>query len=312
MVSTQKQKQAVAAASTPLTHAGILQSVFSFLPGSYLFLGGVCRDWRAAHAGIEDQQLPKASFDSLDGVLVTCGSTTTLCSSVVASPATARQAADCGLDIDSDRLQLIAGLHADVDTLQALLDLGMPLYGSLADAAALSGRLHILQHLLTEQQCPVTDELSYFAARSGSVPMLQWLRSHTQCLFDEYTCDGAARGGHLAALKHLWSEGCDWDEESIPGYAAASGSMELAEWLRQQDDLEFDAEALSMAAGAGQLAMCEHLLSIGCEWDVDACRLVAIRGRLDTLRWLRERGCPWDANEVYENAACNNQTDILE
>jgi hypothetical protein len=212
---------------------------------------------------------------------------------------------------ESDGLQLIAGLHADIETLTALRELGMPLNDTVVEAAALSGRFNILQHLLTEQRCPVTDTLSHYAARSGSIPMLQWLRSDTQCVFDEYTCDGAAITGQLAALQHLRSKGCDWNDESIPCYAAASGSMELVEWLLQQDDIEFDAEALAFAVGVGQSAMVERLRATGCEWDEEFCRQAVIHRAIDTLRWLREQGCPWDVTELYELAACNNQTDIL-
>jgi hypothetical protein len=79
MVSTRKQEQAVAAASNPLKDAGILRHVFSFLPGNYLFLGGVCPDWRTAYAGIEDHRLRRAILDNdSDSVFVTCGNRTTL------------------------------------------------------------------------------------------------------------------------------------------------------------------------------------------------------------------------------------------
>jgi hypothetical protein len=208
--------------------------------------------------------------------------------------------------------KLRAGLYADIETLVALRELGMPLSETVINAVALAGRLDILQHLLVEHQCPVTDELSYYAARSGSIPMLHWLRSRTQCQFGEITCEGAAEGGHLALLQQLCSDGYSWDNECIAHYAAVSGSIELAEWLRQQHDTVFDDEALASAAGAGQLAMCEHLLSIGCEWSEDACEQAVIHRSLDTLRWLRDRGAPWDVTEVLQLAACNNLTDILE
>jgi hypothetical protein len=276
-------------------------------------VGGVCREWGAVNAGMAEQRVRRVSLDSRSVGFMTYGPTGTLCSAAVASPATARWAASCGLAICKKRkVQLIAGLHADTETLAVLRELGMPLSETVINAVALSGRLDILQHLLVEQQCPVTDELSNYAARSGSVPMLQWLRSRTQCLFGEITCEGAAEGGHLALLQQLSREGCGWDNECITHYAAVSGSIELVEWLRQQHDTVFNDEALASAAGAGQLAMCEHLLSIGCEWDEEACRQAVVHRSVDTLRWLRERGCPWDVNEVLQLAACNNLTAILE
>jgi hypothetical protein len=75
-------------------------------------------------------------------------------------------------------MQMVAGLHADVETLTALLELGMPLTDAVVNAVALSGRLNILQHLFTKHHCPlaVPDVLSFNAARSGSIIMLDWLR----------------------------------------------------------------------------------------------------------------------------------------
>jgi hypothetical protein len=304
--------QAEVLALHPLRDAGIVGHVFKLLPGNHLFLGAVCRVWKAAYAGTEDQQLRRASLDSHSTMLVTCGTESTLYSAVVASPARARWAASCGLAMHKNKkLQLVAGLHADIETLAALLELGMPLSDTVVEAAALAGRLNMLQHLLTEQRCPVPKTLTYYAARSGSIPILQWLRSEGLGVFNDYTCEGAAEGGHLAVLKHLQNERCEWDAECITGYAAASGNIELVEWLRQQG-VEFDDEALSSAAGASQIAMCEHLRALGCEWDEDACRLAVIHRAVDTLRWLREQGSPWDVNEVYQLAACNNQTDVLE
>ena len=53
----------------------------------------------------------------------------------------------------------------------------MPLSETVVNAAALSGRLSILQQLLSEQQCPRPTNLSHFAAHRGSINMLDWLRN---------------------------------------------------------------------------------------------------------------------------------------
>jgi hypothetical protein len=209
-------------------------------------------------------------------------------------------------------LQVIAGLHADIETLAALQQLGMSLNDTVVEAVALSGRLNILQHLLTEQQCPVTDTLSHYAARSANISMLKWLRSDTQCVFDGSTCAGAAIAGHLAALQHLRSEGCYWDGTLIGCNAASSGSIEVVEWLQQQQGVHFGASAMAAAARAEHVAMCEHLRSMGCDWDTTACTRAATCGRLDTLRWLRENGCSWNVQAICMYAADNGFTNILD
>jgi hypothetical protein len=310
MVSTRRQKQA---SCHPLKDTGILQHIFTFLPGSWLLLGAVCGEWKDSYAGIENQRV--SSFDE-DGrkKLVICGLKTTLYSAAVASPATARLACECGLQICSERksLQLMAGLHADLEMLAVLRELGMPLSDTVVNAVALSGRLSILQHLVEEQQCPIPDAISCYAARSGSVSMLKWLTAESLSEFGCDTCFGAAEGGHLAALQHLCSEGCQRDDVFLASFAAKSGSIEVVEWLRLHQDLGTSAVSLSWAAGAGQTAMCEHLRTSGCAWDADACNHAAEGGHLGTLRWLRDNDCPWDVSEVCAKAACGGHTDILD
>jgi hypothetical protein len=319
MVSTRRQKQALVEASDPLKDAGILRHVLTFLPGNWLILGAVCRDWQAVYAGIADQQLCGFSVRSIlstriiNREVVMCGTRTTRFSAAVASPAIARLALSCRIMM-SDSLQLAAGLHADTVTLIVLRQLGMPLSVLVITAVAVSGRLHIMQQLLRDPQCPTLQPgtLSHCAARSGSISMLNWLRAEGLCGFIKDTCAGAAEWGHLPALQYLHSEGCVWDAQDIARRAARSGSIDLVEWLRQQQGIEFDALILACAAGAGQTAMCEHLRSVGCDWDTSACGLASVGGHLNTLRWLREHDCPWDVRDVCFNAVETSYVDILD
>jgi hypothetical protein len=309
---TTRRKQAVAAASHPLADASVLQQVFSVVPGHWLFLGAVCREWRDAYAELADQQV--FSIDHhLDDQLVTCGSTSTLYSAAVASPATARLASKSGLKICTNKnVQVNAGAHANVQILAALRELGMPFGITLMKAAAASGRLDILQHLIIAQRCPKFKELSCYAARSGSIDMLKWLRTQKRCVFDRSTCAAAASGDRLAALKHLRSEGCDWNVATIAYDAVRAGSRGVIEWLQQQQDILIDAGVMAAAASAGQTAICDYLRSTGCDWNAEACYQTTIRGHVDALRWLRENGCPWNVSEVLHNAACFNYTDMID
>jgi hypothetical protein len=309
---TTRQKQAAIIAFNSLSNAGILKLVLTFLPGHYLFVGAVCREWEAVHAGTANQQVSNFSLCGIDK-LVTCGTKTTLFSAAVASPATARLACESGLQICTDvRMQKIAGEHADTQTMMTLRELGTLLSQTLLKAVVLSRRLHVLQYLLVEQHCPRPKLLSHYAARSGSISMLNWLRCEGYCEFNQSTCRGAAEEGHLAALKHLRSEGCDWDVDDIARCAARGGCVEMVEWLlQQQQGIVIDDRVLASAAGAGQIAMCEYLHSIGCVWDADVCYQAARNGHVDTLRWLRENGCPWQVKHVFRSAARNNYTDIL-
>jgi hypothetical protein len=238
---------------------------------------------------------------------------TTLFRTVVEFPAAVRMAHSCGLAINmNDNLQLVAGLHATIDTLAALCELGMVLNDSVVDAAALSGRLNILQYLLIAQHCPESEQLSYCAARSGNIEMLIWLSDEWACEFDESTCAGAAEAGHLDALLHLYSDGCDWDAYTIACDAARSESIEMMEWLAEQEDVVFDANVMIAAARVGDVLMCEYLRSIVCDWNIEVCTTTMQFGRLYMLRWLREHGCPWDVNAVCVAAAQMGGTDALD
>jgi hypothetical protein len=314
MISTRRQQQALVAASDPLKNADILQHVFKFLPGNWLILGTICREWNAIYAGMADQQVYKVSLRG-NSKLVTCGAKTTLYSAAVASPVTARWAHTCGLQFSTNHsLQMIAGLYANIPTLTTLRVLGMPLSHIVVSAAARFGRLTILQHLLAEQQCPKPCELTYFAARSSNVAMLNWLwaGSWYEPGDDKMACAGAARAGNLALLQLLRTGGCDWDTEDTARDAASSGSLETVEWLRQQQGIEINAGVMAAAARMGQIAMCEHLRSIGCEWGTSACEDAALCSELNMLRWLRQNGCPWTVRTVCMHAAYNGCTEILD
>jgi hypothetical protein len=191
-------------------------------------------------------------------------------------------------ELHADDVQLIAGLHADIQTLAVLRELGMPLSRAVVNAAAPSGRMHVLQHLLTQQQCPTPDTLSQYAAHSGNIDMLKWLKKQRWCEFGDFTCDSAACGGQLAALQYIRSEGCDWYAEDIAMNAACNSSIEVVDWPTSV----IEAEVMVAAAAAGQTDMCQHLSSIGCKWNATACHHASSYGQTETLRWLRENGCP--------------------
>jgi hypothetical protein len=49
-------KQTMTSALEALEIAGILQRVFTFLPGNWIFIGAVCRKWKAVYANIGDHE----------------------------------------------------------------------------------------------------------------------------------------------------------------------------------------------------------------------------------------------------------------
>jgi hypothetical protein len=103
---------------------------------------------------MEDQQVCDLDTNGTKKKLA-CGPKNTLYSAAVTSPATARLACELGFQISADdSVKVKAGLHADIQTLTVLRELGVLLSDIMVNAVALSGRVDILQHLLSERTCP--------------------------------------------------------------------------------------------------------------------------------------------------------------
>eukprot|EP00953_Heterococcus_sp_UTEX-ZZ885_P027067 14566-Heterococcus_DN1.PRE.2 len=180
------------ASANPLRDADILEHVFTLLPGNWLFRGAVCSEWRDAYALIADRQALSVCSDG-STKLVTYDNKATLYSAAVASPARMQLARDAGLTTsENDQLQVIAGLHADMETLTALRELGMPFSPTVIEAVALAGRLSIMQQLLPAEQCPRSDSVSHYVARRGSI--LNWFIAESQTGSDDEMCARAAAG----------------------------------------------------------------------------------------------------------------------
>jgi hypothetical protein len=231
-----KHKKQAATLAGPLNDAGILKQVFTFLPGNWLFLGAVCREWQAIYASLGDQivcRVSQSEFDS--GMLVPCSSKTTLYSAVIASPSTARLAFDCGLAMN-DWLEGTAGLRADAQTLPVLLELGMRLSEFFVKSVALSGRLNILQQLFTEQQCPQPNpnpNPNPAAAINGDINVFESIVEqgevlNAELLTDALNCAGAF--SRLLAAQWLRQHGALWPTELTYTITFADDDVEVLQW----------------------------------------------------------------------------------
>jgi hypothetical protein len=85
--------------------------------------------------------------------------------------------------------------------------------------------------------------------------------------------------------------------------AARFGHIDILDWLLLQEGAKLNAAVMKSAAKGGQLVMCQHLRSIGCDWDASACIDAAAQGHVSVLSWLRESGCPSEYLELVMIAA---------
>jgi hypothetical protein len=318
----------------------LLERVFSFLPGHWLFLGGVCRAWMQSYKHLPACEILKLSLDFHEASeKVACDWSPTLVTAVFESPSRLRLAVACGLQLNppdehdeddeedwrpssSSELQYIAGLHADEAVLSLAEELGMPLSSEVVKGVAASGRVKLLKHLIEERQCAMPRNTVCSAAYSDSIDVLKYV-AERGCMFTAYSCSDAARFGRLHALQHILStlqctcdqqphgldercDSCEWIAESSVHDAAMSGNIEVLQWLQQQYPHATTDNAMDGAASAGQTAMCAYLHS---QQPTEsplcraACISAAFRGRVETLNWLFQHGYPWNAKQLRRCAA---------
>jgi hypothetical protein len=306
----------------------MLEQVFNLLPGSWLYIGGVCRAWM-----LVCKQMPTCEVEFSDSVLHalsgTCDWRSTLMSTVFESPSRFRLAAECGLAsaVHKPLLQYLSGLYADVATLSSAEELGLTLGDETVRGAADAGRVTIFNYLVQERQCTVPDDAGGYTAQRGNMRMLQCLQSN-EYEFTRSMCKRAAVAGQLPALQYMLTDAlnctcmsapvadcgiCFWLRHVSLCDAAESGSVEMVQWLQQQQQgVIFRGNPMHGAAGSGQIAMCAYLHSQQFPWTTEECATAAGRGHLNTLVWFFEHGCPWEADTLIPAAARGGSIAVME
>jgi hypothetical protein len=181
----------------------LLRSIFSYVPGIWLYAGAVSSAWKQAYEQGARTILPRGSCP------IICCSHTTFMAAAFASEAALRLAVECGLDLlaHSQVLQRLAGRHADLTTLQLAAELGLPWTAAVSRGAASACDLLKLQWLYA-QECPRSSwTVITCAASSGCLETLLWLQQkHSTCRLSlKYAFIAAARYGHLDVVKHMYA-----------------------------------------------------------------------------------------------------------
>jgi hypothetical protein len=218
--------------SNPLSDAGILELVLEYVgPSMWLYVGTVSFLWRQCYEKVTLEIARREALDRCDGAVVT-GDTTY--EAAFQSVATLTWAHANGLKlIDrrswlSARVQLAAGRHADVPTLVAAHELGLPMTGEVFSGAVASGRERIVNYLYDTHHCPVYGDIGDAPARKGDINMLRYLKQRGLELKGARLCCPAAIAGHLDTMKFLRDEGYSWrTSDQIVGWAAQSGNLEM-------------------------------------------------------------------------------------
>eukprot|EP00953_Heterococcus_sp_UTEX-ZZ885_P039249 20122-Heterococcus_DN1.PRE.1 len=281
MMTTEAQKRRVAHNCDPLHEAGILQRVLSYVPKQWLFLAPVSSLWRSVYASLAAGDIQTVTYGRAASTRVRHQ---TLYSAAFASPSRVRLAYNCGLRSSyKGYYQHAAGRYGTAASLLAARALGMRF----------------------------TTETMWGAVKCNQLPVLEFLCSQG-CFCEWGVAEVAAKRGALDILRWLYEHGCAWDSSQILKFAASSGDVSTAAWVKQQPGTTCDAHVMSAAAEQGHTAMCEYLHAEQCPWSELACDGAAKNGHVHTLRWLHEHGCPWYAKRLFMDAAAAGNIEILE
>lgn len=196
----------------------------------------------------------------------------------------------------------VAAHQGHADALEMMRTDRFPMHDRLCDAAAIGGRLEVLQWALGDHKAGASGRGSSGSGRSwmgglGSASALDREWPSGQSVISAYYLDetlfhSAAIGGDLEVLKYLRAKGCPWDSRCCV-HAAMHGNLEALKWLRREG-CPWDMYVCNAAALGGDLATLEWLRARGRPWDEMTCAAAAGAGHLEALKRLKEWGCPWD------------------
>jgi hypothetical protein len=163
-------------------------------------------------------------------------------------------------------------------------------------------------HVSSSARTPL-NFIAQLAACSGSLPVLQWAHHTQDCDLDSDICASAAANGHLEVLQWARQNHCLWNA-NVCINAASNGHLEVLQWARR-NDCDWNALVCIYAASNGHLQVLQWARQNGCAWDAHVCNYAALNGHLEVLQWARQNGCDWVAEDVCINAASNEHVEVL-
>jgi hypothetical protein len=277
--------------SSPLHHADILHHVLSFVgPGHWLLLAKVSSLWHKMYQKVDSAIMNKA-YSVYTDPCFTCIPQMTLYSAVFSSPSRVRLADIRIIRCTALQYERAAGMYADVATLQAAHELGMPYTLAVMLGAAHCNDLAVVQYLRA-QGCPWGRDVFSRAAGRGDTDLCAYLYAN-QCPWDAMASAQAARHGHASTLRWLRERGCPCDDDQLHIPAAVGGSVEVMVYLQQQGLIARTSaltEMLRVAGAYQHLAAVTWLREEGAQWPTVLCRS-ARQWSGDTLAWARAEGC---------------------
>jgi hypothetical protein len=314
----QKRSPEAAACANALRERAILQQMFGYVGmKDWLFVAGVCSDWRALYlkllAGQPRAKLPHHKRRFCDKVT----QTQTTHAAALASVARLELALQCGL-VDSDQLAEQAGAICTRERLQQLIKGGMGLRTALCTGTAREGHVRTLMWL-KQQRCPLNlCNVLTAALERAHLQVVDWVRDDVklwsevlnQLPFEPGTSligasflQAAAASGSALVLSYLQVNGL-LDEEGgryVARYAARLGHLPLLKWLHQQG-YEIDMDETDSAAEGGHLAALQYLHeTVQCSLESNGLDEAEDKGHVDVMRYYKAAGIgDWSAKALAD------------
>jgi hypothetical protein len=261
-------QECTAESRNTLQQTDILLRVLDYVgPGHWCFVAEVSSLWEDVYFNVATREM-----QVINAKTTTCAPRLTKLSAVFASPARVRHAHAQGcLHLATAPYQRAAGMYADVATLEAAHELGMPYTRSTMIASVRSNRLTVVQ-FLQSQGCPLDDSMFRTAATRGDIALCAYLHAE-QCPWDEGACSAAARRADGSTLRWLREHRCPWYADGIY-LSAAVGGIDAMVYLQQQG-IVFTAgmlkQMLQIAGGFKNLTAAKWLRQQGAEWPAVLC-----------------------------------------
>jgi len=152
----------------------------------------------------------------------------------------------------------------------------------------------------------LTPDAFLAAVRHGHVHVLEWAKQRDE-LISKFSSGNvfknAVRSNGIAMVKWLLEEGGYIFNRRMVDWAAELGHRELVTWLVEERKVNINEWTTRAAAASGDVELMQYLRSQGCAWDFKTMSEAARHQDLDMLDWCFRRQCPINRVDLIATAA---------
>ncbi|GFH47592.1 hypothetical protein CTEN210_04067 [Chaetoceros tenuissimus] len=296
----------------------LLKHCFSFIPGSYVNVAPVSRQFFSNYStvGIDDS-LTALSTD----VLLKIGRNRRTTVDAVSNDAQLTEycfiiAAPDDFMIKVCHKAALKGRTDVIDCAKAFrINLDNVMWKkdsmdvNLIENLAKEGNIEMIQYFDSSKfYLQIWKEIFYKAMASDHIHVMKWVFQESS----QYDDWGTFMKTMIEAYEHVL-EGVEATEVTfrLCGMAAERGNIQVLEYCHQ-NNLQFNVLSelcdFSMENKDEEKALesLKWLRRHGCPWDEDLCELAARNNYFNVLKWARSEGCPWNENTMKAAAESGN------